>query len=200
MQYPSFSSQASEVLFWLVVGLIGFAIAWASFQIGRAFGRAGVDRKLADREQELFTAQKGFRKVYESDIEELRAKNAALEAEVQKLTAKTEEYRRKVAGLGGLFGSSSRRSEAMYALLLENESLEEALLQQNAKLQANAGDVVKEQLRQVGYRRVLLRELMADDRVKGVMSEMLTDDRRLPAPQQPQSNGQPRIGTNGHEQ
>ncbi len=191
MQYPSFTSRASELLFWLVVGLVAFVLMWAAFQLGRAFGRAGVERKLSDREQELFTAQKGFRKVYESDIEELRAKNAVLEAEVQKLTGKTEEYRRKVAGLGGLFGSSSRRSEAMYALLLENESLEEALLQQNAKLQANAGDVVKEQLRQVGYRRVLLRELMSDDRVKGVMSEMLTDDRRLPAPQQQgPTNGQ----------
>jgi cell division protein FtsB len=188
MPTPSFNSDASRILFWLVIGIVAFVLVWIAFQVGRAFGRAGVDRKLSDREQELFTAQKGFRKVYESDIEELRARNAELTAEVQKLTSKTEEYRRKVAGLGGLFGSSSRRSEAMYALLLENESLEEALLQQNAKLQQNAGDVVKEQLRQVGYRRVLLRELMSDDRVKSVVGEYLSDDRRLPAPQPPQTD------------
>ncbi|MFT3788861.1 MAG: hypothetical protein QM770_22265 [Tepidisphaeraceae bacterium] len=180
MPSPHFNSSSEEILFWVLVSLAGVVIAVASYFLGRAVGRFQVDRKVANREAELFTAQKGFRKLYETDIAELKSRNAALEAELTKLKDKVEDYRKKAAGYGGLFGGSGKRAEAMYALLLENESLEQALLQQNAKLQQTHGETVKEQLRQAGYRRVLLRELMADERVKGVVSEILGDDRRLP--------------------
>ena len=51
---------------------------------------------------------------------------------VEQMEIKVEEYRKKAAGLGGLFGSGGKKADAMYALLLENEALEEALEAQYA--------------------------------------------------------------------
>jgi hypothetical protein len=70
----------------------------------------------------------------------------------------------------------------MYALLLENESLEEALYNQNEKLKQERTDALKEQMRNTGYRRVLMSQLLSDERIKGYVAEVLADEKRLPSP------------------
>ena len=70
----------------------------------------------------------------------------------------------------------------MYALLLENEALEEALYAQNEKLKQERTDSLKEQLRATGYRRVLMSQLLNDERIKSYVAEVLADDKRLPSP------------------
>ena len=95
-----------------------------------------------------------------------------------------DEYRKKAAGFGGLFNSGSKRADAMYALLLENESLEEALYAQNEKLKQERSDALAEQMRSTGYRRVLMSQLLSDDRIKAYVSEMI-DSQHLPNPQLP---------------
>jgi hypothetical protein len=72
----------------------------------------------------------------------------------------------------------------MYALLLENEALEEALYSQNEKLKQERTDALKESMRSVGYRRVLMSQLLNDDRIKGYVAEIIGDDKRLPPPSQ----------------
>ena len=91
---------------------------------------------------------------------------------------------KKAAGFGGLFNSGNKRADAMYALLLENESLEEALYSQNEKLKQERTDALAEQMRATGYRRVLMSQLLSDDRIKAYVSEMI-DQQRLPNPQLP---------------
>ena len=55
---------------------------------------------------------------------------------------RTEEYRKKAAGFGGLFSSGGKKADAMYALLMENEALEEALYSQNEKLRQERTDAL----------------------------------------------------------
>ena len=69
----------------------------------------------------------------------------------------------------------------MYALLLENEALEEALYNQNEKLKQERTDALKESMRNTGYRRVLMSQLLNDERIKGYVAEVLADEKRLPA-------------------
>ena len=159
------------------------------FQVGRLFTSFSARRRLAAKEQELFTTQKGLKQLYEQEVADHKAQVADLTDENKTLAAKTEDYRRKAASLGGLFNGNSRRAEAMYALLLENESLEEALANQNQKLATERTDSVKEQTRAAGYRRVLMSQLMSDNRIKGVMQEILDDDSRLPGPTAPALTG-----------
>ncbi|HQY88486.1 MAG TPA: hypothetical protein PK402_07495, partial [Tepidisphaeraceae bacterium] len=136
---------------------------------------------VAQRERELFTAQKGFRQLYETEISQLKATNARQDAELKSLKDKVEDYRKKAAGYGGLF-NNNRRADAMYALLLENESLEEALMQKNEVLKSERDDSLKEAMRAAGYRRVLMSHILADARVKQAVNEMVSDEKRLPKP------------------
>ena len=91
------------------------------------------------------------------------------------LSTRVEEYRKKAAGFGGLFSSGNKHADAMYALLLENEALEEALYAQNEKLRQERTDAVKEQLRSTGYRRVLMSQLLNDERIKGYVAEIMAE-------------------------
>jgi hypothetical protein len=73
----------------------------------------------------------------------------------------------------------------MYALLLENEALEEALHKQNQKLNTERTDAVQESLRNISYRRVLMSQLLNDNRIKDYVRDILEDEGRLPTVEQP---------------
>src|SRR5579884_1178333 len=153
----------------------------AGYRSGRWIGALAASKSLAQKEQELFTAQRGFKNLYEQELASARAENEKLKEQVQTLTTRVEEYRKKAAGYGGLFSSGGKRADAMYALLLENEALEEALYTQNEKLRQERTDSLKEQLRATGYRRVLMSQLLNDDRIKSYVAEILGEEKRLPA-------------------
>jgi hypothetical protein len=143
-----------------------------------------ASKAIGQKEQELFTAQRGFKNLYEQELAQLKQENEKLADQVKTLTAKVEDYRKKAAGLGGLFNSGGKRADAMYALLLENEALEEALYSQNEKLKQERTDALKEQLRSTSYRRVLMSQLLNDEKIKNYVHEIIDDDKRLPGPVQ----------------
>ncbi len=183
----------------VLYSLAGAVVLFIGYRLGRLVGAMAASRVVAQKEQELFTTQKGFRTLYEQDLGNLKTENARLAEQVQTLTARVEEYRKKAAGFGGLFTSGGKKADAMYALLLENEALEEALYtqneklrqertdaleealySQNEKLRQERTDALKESMRNTGYRRVLMSQLLNDERIKGYVAEILNDERRLP--------------------
>ena len=157
-------------------------VLFVGYRLGRMIGALTASRLVAQKEQELFTTQKGFKTLYEQELSNLRTENAKLTEQVTTLNARVEEYRKKAAGFGGLFSSGGKKADAMYALLLENEALEEALYNQNEKLRQERTDALKESMRNTGYRRVLMSQLLNDERIKGYVAEILDDDKRLPGP------------------
>jgi len=157
-------------------------VLFVGYRLGRMIGALKASRIVAAREQELFTTQKGFKTLYEQELNNLRSENAKLTEQVQQLNARVEEYRKKAAGFGGLFSSGGKKADAMYALLLENEALEEALYSQNEKLKQERTDALKESMRNTGYRRVLMSQLLNDERIKGYVAEIINDNKRLPGP------------------
>lgn len=173
-----------EILFWCVVAFAALLLLFVGYRVGRWIATAQAQSLLQQKEQDLFTAQKGFKQLYESEMEKLKVEHARLTEKNEQLTQKIEEYRKKAAGFGGLFSSGGKRADAMYALLLENEALEEALHRQNEKLSAERSDALKESLRNTGYRRVLMSQLLNDDRIKSYVAEIINDDARLPPPPQ----------------
>src|SRR5258706_13750811 len=140
-------------------------------------------KTIEKKEQDLFTTQKGFKNLYEQEIGKLKEENAAMTQQIQALHARVEDYRKKAAGLGGLFNSGGKKADAMYALLLENEALEEALMSQNEKLKTERTDALTEQMRNTSYRRVLMSQLLNDERIKSYVAEVLADEKRLPSPE-----------------
>lgn len=179
----NFSSTAAQyfVITLLIVG--AGVLLWLGYKLGQLIATARYDKLIKKNEADLFTAQSGFKKLYEGEIAQLKSDNASLKAQVQALESRVEDYRKKAAGFGGLFSSSNKKADAMYALLLENEALEEALHKQNTKLNAERTDAVQESLRNISYRRVLMSQLLNDNRIKDYVREILEDEGRLPAPE-----------------
>jgi len=162
----------------LEIGLLcvaGVALLFLGYRVGRLLGGMAARKAIYDKEQELFTAQRGFKNLYEQEMGTLKITNEQLTAQVDSLTQRVEDYRKKAAGFGGLFSSGGKRADAMYALLLE-----EALHGQNEKLRQERTDALKEQLRSTGYRRVLMSQLLNDDRIKSYVAEIMADEKRLP--------------------
>lgn len=176
---PHFTNHTLELVVYCAAAIV---LLFIGFRLGRWIGALASSRALAQKEQDLFVAQKGFKNLYEQELATLRAENEQLKSQAQALNAKVEDYRKKAAGFGGLFSSGGKRADAMYALLLENEALEEALFSQNEKLKQERTDSLKEQMRSTGYRRVLMSQLLNDERIKSYVAEIIADDKRLPAP------------------
>jgi cell division protein FtsB len=168
-----------EIIAFCVIAAI---LLFIGYRVGRGIGALVASKHLTKKDEEHFTAQRGFKQLYEQEVAGLKEQNQALRSQIETMTAKVEDYRKKAAGLGGLFSSGGKRADAMYALLLENEALEEALYSQNEKLRQERTDSLKEQLRSTSYRRVLMSQLLNDERIKGYVAEVLADDKRLPPP------------------
>jgi cell division protein FtsB len=176
---PLTGNTTVDIILYSIAGIVLLIIG---YHVGRWISNVANTKLLASKEQELFTAQRSFKSLYDQELNNLREENAKLADELRLLRQKVEDYRKKAAGFGGLFSSSSKRADAMYALLLENEALEEALYAQNEKLKQERTDSLKEQMRATGYRRVLMSQLLNDNRIKEYVAEILNDEKMLPRP------------------
>ena len=174
---PSTGNHTIDIVLCCIIAAV---LLFIGYRAGRFLGAVAQSKAIATKEQELFTSQKSFKQLYEQEIATHKSEAAELHQKIQTLEARVEEYRKKAAGFGGLFSTGGKRADAMYALLLENESLEEALYAQNEKLRQERTDTLKEQMRATGYRRVLISQLLNDERIKGYVNEILNDERRLP--------------------
>jgi predicted RNase H-like nuclease (RuvC/YqgF family) len=193
--FVEFESRTVEIGFFVLAVIAAALLLFIGYRVGKWIGTVASTKLIETKEQELFTAQKSFKSLYEQELANLKTENAELRDQVETLDKRVEEYRKKAAGFGGLFSSGGKRADAMYALLLENEALEEALYSQNEKLRQERTDALREQMRNTSYRRVLMSQLLTDDRIKGYVSEVLADDRRLPDPQQ----DRPALPAHDHE-
>src|SRR5436190_21618017 len=99
---PHFDNGTLEVILYSIAGV---ALLLAGYRLGRLVGKQAATRNIAAKEQELFTAQKGFKNLYEQELNNLRVENTELKAKAEQMEVKVEEYRKKAAGLGGLFNS-----------------------------------------------------------------------------------------------
>jgi predicted lactoylglutathione lyase len=176
----TFESETARIFIYAMLAVAGVILLFAGYRLGRLFASMRFQREIDKNQSDLFTTQQGFKKLYEGEIATLKAENTALSTQVVTLEQRVEEYRRKAAGFGGLFSSGNKKSDAMYALLLENEALEEQLHKQHQKLSTERKDSVQESLRNIGYRRVLMSQLLNDNRIKDYVREILEDEHRLP--------------------
>ena len=175
-----FDSQAAQILIYFALAVAGILLLIVGYQVGRLIASGRHQKELERSQKDLFTTQTGFKKLYEGEISQLRAELDRVKLENETLTARVEDYRKKAAGFGGLFGGGGKKADAMYALLLENEALEEALHKQNTKMSQERSDAVQESMRNIGYRRVLMSQLLNDTRIKEYVKEVIEEGHRLP--------------------
>src|SRR5687767_11150501 len=76
---PHFDRGLLEVILYSVAGI---ALIIAGYRLGRLVGRRAGMKAVQLREQELFTAQKGFKNLYEMELAHVREENEELKAKL----------------------------------------------------------------------------------------------------------------------
>jgi hypothetical protein len=189
---PTFESDLARYFWYVILGATAVILLFLGYKIGRWLGVGSQKKAMNQKESELFSAQRGFKQVYDQELDGLKAEATQLREDKELLETRVEEYRRKAAGYGGLFNSGGKQADAMYALLLENEALEEALFTQNDKLRQERTDAVKEQLRAASYRRVLMSQLMQEGKITDTAKQIIGDDGSDPQHRLPGATETPR--------
>src|SRR5688500_13658195 len=72
VEMPQLDQGPLEVIVYCVAGLL---LLFAGYRLGRLIGKSSAARAIAARERELFTAQKGFKSLYEMELANARAEN-----------------------------------------------------------------------------------------------------------------------------
>jgi hypothetical protein len=147
---------------------VGYRVHFRKFKV-----QAACDR------EEMLTIERSLKAFWDNEKQNLENEKKELAQRIQFLETKLEQYRRKAAGVGMMGLRKSKVSDMLVSLLIENESLEEKLFQQNLKLKQERDEFLENELRGISYKRILLSELMAQSEVRREMEKVINDRSRL---------------------
>lgn len=167
------------LLAWILVGLLGLALAGLAFWIGRLYGRFQTRRDLAAEKERMFTIEKALQDFFEHERKKIEVERQALAQKVEFLAKKNDEYKQKAAGVGVMGMGKDRKAELLLQLMAENESLEERLFEQAMKFQSEREDHLKREMKHISVKRVMLSEILKEDRVQESIRAVLGDEDRL---------------------
>src|SRR6266545_149968 len=94
---PHTGNPTVDIILYSIAGIVLLIIG---YRVGRWISNVANSKLMAQKEQELFTAQKGFKTLYDQELGRLREHAAKLEDELRLLKQKVEDYRKKAAGFG----------------------------------------------------------------------------------------------------
>ena len=147
---------------------VGYRVHFRKFKV-----QAACDR------EEMLTIERSLKAFWDSEKQNLENEKKEMAQRIVFLEAKLEQYRRKAAGVGMMGLRKSKLSDMLVSLLIENESLEEKLFQQNLKLKQERDEFLENELRSISYKRILLSELLAQSEVRREMEKVINDRSRL---------------------
>ena len=163
-----------------LLSLFGLVIFWIGFKFGKIVVGSSSKKQGAAFEKEIQVFQKNMKKMYDSEVKQLKEKNQKLENTIQINENLLEDYRRKISGLGLLsFSGNKKRADILYSLLLENEALEQLLHAHGTKLVDQQQQHLQEKLMDIRKRQRLLAEIFNDDTIKNYVSETLEDQKNI---------------------
>lgn len=168
------------IVYQVMAGLFCVAVIFSlSYFVGyRVHFRKFKVQAACDRE-EMLTIERSLKAFWDSEKQNLENEKKEMAQRIVFLEAKLEQYRRKAAGVGMMGLRKSKVSDMLVSLLIENESLEEKLFQQNLKLKQERDEFLENELRGISYKRILLSELMAQSEVRREMEKVINDRSRL---------------------
>ncbi len=134
-------------------------------------------RAAADRD-EMLTIERSLKRFWDHERAQLEEEKDQLEQRITFLEERLEYYRRKAAGIGMMGLRKNKLSDMLITLLIENETLEEKLFLQNLKLKEERDEYLKNELRQISYKRILLSELINQAEVRREMERLIKDKNR----------------------
>ncbi len=157
-------------------------IATALFASGYFLGQRTSTRKYnlrsAHDRDEMLTIERALKQFWDHEREKLQQEKQELQRHIQFLEERLNQYRRKAAGIGIMGLRKSKMTDMLISLLVENETLEEKLFLQNLKLKEERDEFLKNEMRHISYKRVLLSELISQSEVRRELERIINDKGR----------------------
>jgi hypothetical protein len=169
----------SNALFWFLIVILAVIVAVLAFVVGKFWGRMRAGREFAGDRERMFTIEKALQTFFESDRKKLEDEKTSLAQKLEVSEKKSEEYKRKAAGVGVMGMGKDRKAELLLEMMVENEALEEKLFEQNVKLKQERDEHLARELQHVSVKRVLLSEILKEERVRDTIRDVLADDDKL---------------------
>jgi hypothetical protein len=170
---------AGSTLFWVLMLVLAAVLAALAFIVGKFWGRLRAGKEFAADRDRMFTIEKSLQEFFESDRKKLEAEKNDLSQRLELAEKKSEEYKRKAAGVGVMGMGKDRKAELLLEMMVENEALEEKLFEQNVKLKNERDEHLARELQHVSVKRVLLSEILKEERVRDTIRDVLADDGKL---------------------
>ncbi len=170
---------AGSTLFWVLVVILAIIVAVLAFVVGKFWGRMRAGRAFAGDRERMFTIEKALQEFFESDRKKLQDEKDSLAERLQVSEKKSDEYKRKAAGVGVMGMGKDRKADLLLEMMVENEALEEKLFDQNVKLKQERDEHLARELQHISVKRVLLSEILKEDRVRDSILDVLADDGKL---------------------
>lgn len=170
----------NPIIFEVMAALFCVTVVFAvSYYLGyRSNSRKFKTQYTQDRE-EMLSIERALKAFWDHEKEKLENDKRELEERITFLEGKLEQYRRKAAGIGMMGLRKNKLTDMFITLLIENESLEEKLFHQNAKLKQERDEFLENELRNISYKRILLSELLTQTEVRREMEKVINDRSRL---------------------
>ena len=158
----------SAVFFIIVTFSSGYFLGY------RRSTRKNEVRGIQDRE-EMLTIERSLKQFWDHEREKLQNEKKELERHIGLLEERLDQYRRKAAGIGLMGLRKGKMTDMLISLLMENETLEEKLFLQNMKLKEERDEFLKNEMRHISYKRILLSDLINQDEVRKEMERVIND-------------------------
>lgn len=164
----------------LVAGLLGIVLFFMGHKIGSYFASRKCARDREQLETESHNTNKSLKRILEEEKTVVVNENLSLKSANHALNEKLEDYRKKLAGMGVLsFSGSKKRADILYSLLLENEALEQLLAEQGEKLADERKEHLWHRMKDIRKRQRLMAEIFNDDTIKNYVKDVLSDERKI---------------------
>ena len=166
----NFIISQSPSIFYLLLLIFAIIIAALSYKFGIFINHYKSSRVIQKMEKEKKFFYKESREIWEQEKQSLLNENTLMKDQL-------ESYRKKISGLGMLsFGGSKKRSDILYSLLMENETLEQILHEQSQKLAVEQRTNLDQRLLDIRKRQRLLGEIFNDNKIKDYVKEVLQEN------------------------
>jgi hypothetical protein len=123
----------------------------------------------------MLTIERALKQFWDHEKEKLQNEKRELERHIAFLEERLDQYRRKAAGIGLMGLRRNKMTDMLISLLMENETLEEKLFLQNMKLKEERDEFLRNEMRHISYKRILLSDLINQEEVRKEMERVIND-------------------------
>ncbi len=159
-----------------ILAAVSLLIFYLSYKLSSliAIVKFSKERKRIEHQQE--TVQKSLKNILDGEKKNLDKKVVTLNKEITDLQEKVETYRKKISGIGGIsvLAAGKKRSEIIYALLIENELLQEVLQRTANDIEAKQNNKARLKTSlDIEKRQELIEGIMQKGEVKQLLQDIL---------------------------